>query len=61
MQSCITNQHIRKQSTPVLQICLQLLSAVLFLNCLQVADFSVALLLEVHTGDLGRHSFHYHE
>jgi len=61
MQSCITNQFIRKQSTPALQICLQLLSAVLFLNCLQVADFSVVLLLAVYTVDLSRHNFHYHE
>lgn len=60
-QSCITNQFISKQSTPALQICLQLLSAVLFLNCLQVADFSVVLLLPMYTQDLARHNFHYHE
>lgn len=60
MQSCITNQFISKQSTPALQICLQLLSAVLFLNCLQVADFSV-VLLPMYTQDLARHSFHCHE
>lgn len=61
MQSCITSQFIRKQSTPALQIRLQLLSAVLFLNCLQVADFSVVLLLTEYTEDLARHNFHYHE
>lgn len=61
MQSCITNQFISKQSTPALQICLQLLSAVLFLNCLQVADFSVVLLLPMYTQDLARHNFHYRE
>lgn len=61
MQSCITNQFISKQSTPALQICLQLLSAVLFLNCLQVADFSVALLLPMYTQGLARYNFHERE
>lgn len=61
MQSCIPNQFISKQSTPALQICLQLLSTVLFLNCLQVADFSVVLLLLMYTQDLARHNFHYRE
>lgn len=59
VKSCITNQFIRKHSTPALQICLQLLSAVLFLNRLQVADFWEALLLKVYTEDLEKHNFHY--